>query len=262
MEGMTRPPPPDHPLKYDLKWSDFKRKVKKKRHGASAGLNGLNYVVYKKLPAVTWKLFMIFKEVKRRRETPTQWSAAFMVMLAKETDVSSPKLFCNIALTNCDRKLFMTTVATNIETFAVANKFIDKTIQMGFLTGVAGCIEHTFATNEAMRDAYENHRQIILTFIDLANAYGSVMHNLIQFALWWYHVPPETADIIFDYDEKLEAQVATDDWKTGFFRYQIGLFQGCVLSTILFDLVFNLLLDFFAATTRAATDSSMRISVR
>ena len=34
-----------------------------------------------------------------------------------------------------------------------------------------------------MRDAYENHRQIILVFIDLANAYGSVMHNLIQFAL-------------------------------------------------------------------------------
>lgn len=99
---------------------------------------------------------------------------------------------------------------------------------------------------EAMRDAYENHRQLILVFIDLANAYGSVMHNLIQFALWWYHVPPIIAETIYDYYENLIAQVVTEDWKTDFFRYLIGLFQGCVLSTILFDLVFNLLLDFLA----------------
>ena len=245
-EGMIRPPPPDHVLKDGLTWGIFKARVRKKRNGASAGLNGLNYVVYKKLPAVTWKLFLICVEVKRRRKPPPQWSAAFMVMLAKEEDVSRPELFRNIALTNCDGKLFMTTVAADIETFAVANKFIDKSIQKGFLTGVAGCIEHTFATNEAMRDAYENHRQIILIFIDLANAYGSVMHNLIQFALWWYHVPSSVADIIFEYYENLVAQVVTEDWKTDFFRYLIGLFQGCVLSTILFDLVFNLLLDFLA----------------
>ena len=31
--------------------------------------------------------------------------------------------------------------------------------------------------------------------------------------------------------------------KTGFFRFEIGFFQGCVLSAILFDCVFNLLLD-------------------
>ena len=104
-------------------------------------------------------------------------AVAYMVMLAKYKNVSSPDLFRNIALTNCDGKLFMTSIATDIERFAVANKYIDTTVQKGFLTGVAGCIEHTFATNEAMRDAYENHRQLILVFIDLANAYGSVMHN-------------------------------------------------------------------------------------
>ena len=69
-----------------------------------------------------------------------------------------------------------------------------------------------------MRDAYENRRQLILAFIDLANAYGSVMHNLIQFALWWYHVPPTIAETIYDYYENLIAQVVTEDWKTDFFR--------------------------------------------
>ena len=40
------------------------------------------------------------------------------------------------------------------------------------------------------------------------------------------------------------AKIETKEWSTGFFLFDIGLFQGCVLSTILFDCVFQLLLDF------------------
>ena len=38
--------------------------------------------------------------------------------------------------------------------------------------------------------------------------------------------------------------IITKGWSTGFFLFDIGCFQGCVLSSILFDCVFNLLLDF------------------
>ena len=78
----------------------------------------------------------------------------------------------------------------------------------------------------------------------MANAYGSVRHNLIQFALNWYSVPKLIQESIFDYYEKLMAKIETANWSTGFFLFDIGLFQGCVLSTILFDCVFQLLLDF------------------
>jgi hypothetical protein len=97
---------------------------------------------------------------------------------------------------------------------------------------------------EALCDAKESHRQIVITWLDLANAYGSVRHNLIQFALNWYHVPMDIQQLIFDYYEKLSAMIITNEWSTGFFLFDIGLFQGCVLSTILFNCVFQLLLDF------------------
>ena len=119
-----------------------------------------------------------------------------------------------------------------------------REIQKGFLTGVAGCVEHTFALMEALKEAKKEHRQIVVTWIDLANAYGSVRHNLIQFALNWYNIPKLIQELIFDYYEKLMAKVITNNWSTGFFLFDIGLFQGCVLSTILFDCVFQLLLDF------------------
>ena len=97
---------------------------------------------------------------------------------------------------------------------------------------------------EALKEAKEHQRQIVISWLDLANAYGSVRHNLIQFALNWYHLPPIIQELIFDYYEKLCAMVISKGWSTGFFLLDIGLFQGCVLSTILFDCVFQLLLDF------------------
>ena len=103
---------------------------------------------------------------------------------------------------------------------------------------------HAFALFEALKDAKSNNRQIVVSWLDLTNAYGSVRHNHIQFALDWYHVPKLIQDLIFDYYEKLMAKIQTAEWSTGFFLFDIGLFQGCVLSTILFDCVFQLLLDF------------------
>ena len=62
---------------------------------------------------------------------------------------------------------------------------ISRTVQKGFLTGVAGCIGHTFTLMEALKEANDHTRQIVITWTDLANAYGSVRHNLIQFTQNW-----------------------------------------------------------------------------
>jgi hypothetical protein len=59
----------------------------------------------------------------------------------------------------------------------------------------------------------------------------------------WYHAPASIQELTFNYYEKLTAKVQTKQWTTGFFLFDLGLFQGCVLSTILFNCVFQLLLD-------------------
>ena len=132
----------------------------------------------------------------------------------------------------------------------IQNHYITRDLQKGFLFGVPGCLEHSFTLMEALTEAKECHRQIVVSWIDLANAYGSVRHNLIQFALNWYHIPLFIQELIFDYYEKLCAMVITKEWTTGFFLFDIGLFQGCVLSTILFDCVFQLLIDFLIPTKK------------
>jgi hypothetical protein len=245
LPGSTPPPVPNHVFNVKCpSYNDIRRSVRKKSNKASPGLNGLTYLPYKKCPALLSWLFKLCKRVWQEKKVPDDWAQAYVVLLSKSDDLKSPGEFRPIAVTNTSGKIFFSVVSDRLQLFMVENVYIDKDIQKGFLTGVAGCVEHSFALMEALRDARAGPRQIVITWIDLANAYGSVRHNLIQYALDWYHVPKEVQALIFDYYEKLMATVTTSDWSTNFFLFDIGLFQGCVLSTILFDCVFQLLLDF------------------
>ena len=114
-------------------------------------------------------------------------------------------------------------MSERLQRFLVKNNYIRTTIQKGFLTGVPGYVEHVFSLWEALREAKEEKRAIVISWLDLANAYGSVMHNLIQFALNSYHVPDIVQELIFDYYEKLCAKVTTKAWSTGFFFFDIAL---------------------------------------
>ena len=106
-----------------------------------------------------------------------------------------------------------------------------------FQSNTPGCLEHSFAMFEALLDAKHNQRQIVAVWLDLCNAYGSVKHNLVQFALDWYHVPPSLCNLILNYYEKISACIRTKEWSSPAFLFDLGLFQGCVLSCILFSCV-------------------------
>ena len=66
---------------------------------------------------------------------------------------------------------------------------------------------------------------------------------MILFALDWYHVPDGFAQTVFTYYEGLMASVIVGNEQTSWFRYQQGVFQGCTLSTVLFDTAFNTVFD-------------------
>ena len=83
--------------------------------------------------------------------------------------------------------MFFSLLAVHLERLMLKNKFIKVEIQKVFLSGVAGCVEHDFALFEALREAKSHRIQSVISWLDLANAYGSVRHNLIKFAWDCYH---------------------------------------------------------------------------
>ena len=188
-------------------------------------------------------LHSLVEEVWKRKQVPSSWQLAMIILLPKTDDTSAPGMMRPIALTNCDGKLFFTIVQRRLTKFMVDNGYINPSIQKAFMPGVAGCIEHNQLLWDALKNAKMRQVAICVSWLDLRNAYGSVRHNLIQFALKYYHFPPMIIDLIFDYYDRLMATVKVDDWSTPLFQYGIGVFQGCTMSTILFNITFNLLYE-------------------
>lgn len=247
LDGQSRPTTPNYDFKLRCPTlKELLRITRRKRNGAAPGFNSLTYVPYKKCRVIMEYVHMIGCRIFKARDIPADWAEAFVILLAKSDKLDVVSEFRPIALTCTIGKIFFSCIANRLQKFMIKNTYINREIQKGFLSGISGCLEHSFALYQALREAKEHTRQIVVTWIDLANAYGSVRHNLIQFALNWYHVPRHIQEIIFKYYEKLRATVESNGWSTGFFLFDIGLFQGCVLSAILFDCVFQLLLDFLS----------------
>jgi len=213
--------------------------VAKKRNKNAPGLNSITFLVYKKCPGVLRYLLKIMERVWKTCEIPRSWQCALVVLLSKSDVLDQPSEFRPIALLNAEGRLFFTLMQWRLSSYMLENGYIDTTIQKGFMKDIAGCIEHSETMYQVLRDAKDNKRDICVSWIDLANAYGSVKHSQVQFSLEWYHVPSHFCSIIFNYYEGLMAAVMMKQQCTPWFRFEIGVFQGCTASTILFNVAFN-----------------------
>ena len=82
---------------------------------------------------------------------------------------------------------------------------------------------------------------LTIAWIDLENAYGSVPHKLITFAL--NHVIPYLVELVRNLYINLTVSVITPSWSTASFDMEIGVFQGDPLSVSIFNVVINTLVD-------------------
>ena len=82
----------------------------------------------------------------------------------------------------CSDTLCREGVYLDLLTFMLKNRYMDTTVQKAFINGIPGCTEHYCKLAEVIKDALEKHWSLTVCWLDLANAYGSVPHGLIQFA--------------------------------------------------------------------------------
>jgi len=239
----SAPPPthlsPTHPPSFKT----FCAVLQKRRNKSCPGPNGIPYLLYKRCSRLRRLLFHALVKVWTAGCEPTHFGIAYMILLPKSSDASHPKLMRNIALSNCEGKLFWALVSQSLMEHMTENKYFDGKVQKGFMPGVPGCIEHTSQLQAAIQDAQTHKRSICVSWIDAENAFGSIRHMLIQHALSHYHVPFHLRRLVYNHYQRLFAKVTTPDFTTSVFQYQIGVFQGGTDCTVLFNVVFQLLLD-------------------
>ena len=155
-----------------------------------------------------------------------EWKRAEDVYIPKEKDSRSLTQFRPISLLNVEGKVFFTIMASRLTQYVMSNRYIDTTIQKGGVPGVPGCIEHTTMIWESIQQARRNRLSLYVVWLDLANAYGSVPHQLLWKTLENHHAPIPVIKILQEYFRGFEMRFSTMAYTTKWIPLQVGIAMG------------------------------------
>ena len=108
------------------------------------------------------------------------------VYIPKEQNSTEINQFRPISLLNVEGNIFFSVMASRLTKYLTENGYINTSVQKGGIPGVSGCLENATMIWEAIQRAKSEKLNLNVIWLDLANAYGSVPHQMIQLALRMY----------------------------------------------------------------------------
>ena len=141
-------------------------------------------------------------------------------------------------------KVLTSLLRNRIFEFVRENRYIETKIQKGFWPGISGTIEHTEFLTYLLNHARNKQRSIIVTLVDLKNAFGEIHHNfMIRSILKFHHLPDEVISLVEDLYSDYTTSIATKRYLTYPVPVERGVLQGDCLSPLLFNLCVNTLIN-------------------
>ena len=233
-----------------LSYDDLIASINSKRNASSPGLNMIPYKVYKKCPRILSFLFKIFKSCVKLNCVPIQWRIASEVYIPKVKPPNNSTItdFRPIALLNVEGKIFFSLISKKLEDHIIKkNEIINKSIQKGCMAKVPGCWEHMSVVWNELKSAENLKSDIAAVWLDVANAYGSIPHQLILFALRRYGVSESIINLIQSYYSGLWSKSFSQTAPSSWHQHLKGIFTGCTISIILFLSGINVVIEFICA---------------
>ena len=122
-------------------------------------------------------------------------------------------------------------------TFLLANNFIEQKIQKEFTPHISGTFEHNAQMAYITNQVRIRQRSLVVSLLDLKNAFGEVHHNLIHSVLHYHHIPDHIQIMIKSLYTNFKTSIITSNFNTAFIQVGRRVLQGdCPL---LFNLCFN-----------------------
>ena len=242
INSLVKPATPS--VEFDLRepnWKEVQEVIGAARSASAPGPNGVPYIVYKRCPGLLKELWKILRIIWRRGRVAKQWRYASGVWIPKEENSKSIDQFRTISLLNTESKIFFSVMSRRLTKYLLRNDYIDTSVQKGGIGGMPGCLEHTGVITQLLREAKENKGDLAVLWLDLANAYGSIPHKVVEVALDKYHVPSKISDLILDYYDNFKMSFASGEITSDWHRLERGIITGCTISATLFTLAMNMI---------------------
>ncbi len=223
--------PPSFLFNADLpKLSEVAEVVRKARAASAPG------------PGVQRYLWNLLRVAWKNQVIPSEWRRAVTVFIPKETNSTTISQFRSIALLNVEGKIFFSILAKRLTTYLISNGYIDTSCQKAGAPGFPGCVEHSAVIWEQIQRAKRERGDLHVVWLDLANAYGSVPHQLIEYALDFFYIPVCIRALVAKYFEDIKMCCTHQDFTTSWQQLEVGIAMGCSISSILFVAAFEVIL--------------------
>ena len=214
-----------------------------KASGSPCPLDQLSIICFKRCPFLRTYLSEIIRTAWSTGSVPNEWKRAFTILIHKKENANDPANFRPITLQSVPLKIFTSCLRNAIFNFLSANNYVEHEIQKGFTSGLCGTFEHTAQMADIVTKARTKQRSLVITLLDLKNAFGEVHHNLIQTALDYHHIPDHIKSLVKSLYTDFKTSILTNEFRTPFISVGRGVLQGDFLSPLLFNLCFNTFLQ-------------------
>ncbi len=209
---------------------------KMKSSGSPCPLDQLSIICFKRCPYLRTYLTELIRESWLSGIVPTEWKRACTILIHKKGNTNDPSNFRPITFQSVQLKVFASCLRNAIYSYLISNNFIEHSIQKGFTPNLSGTLEHTAQMADIINKAWIKQRSVVITLLDLKNAFGEVHHNLIQSVLDYHHIPHHINSVIKSLYTDFQTSIITSDFNTPFisvvFYKEIAsvlFFSTCVL---------------------------------
>ena len=223
-------------------YSEISKIIRKMKSG-SCPFDQISILVLKNCPILRTALHRIMSHYWDRRLLPKSWKQAFTILIHKKDNAKLPSNFRPITLQPVFAKVFTSIIRNGIYSYLVQNEYIETNIQKGFWKGISGTIKHNELLTHIINHARKNQRHLVITLLDLKNAFGEVHHNLLQTILSYHHIPSEISGLIRNIYEDYTVSIGTKELVTSPMKVGKGVIQGDCLSPLLFNMCINSLIS-------------------
>ena len=243
IQGLPRPPQPGVPLDHgEPRLAEVREVIRKARASGAPGRNGIPYLLYKRCPEVLRILWGLLRVAWRKGVIPKEWCTAEGVFIPKEENSRGIGQFRPISLLNIEGKTLFSILSKRLTAYLTTNGLIDTSVQKAGVPGFPGCLEHATMIWNTIRQAHQDRTELHVVWLDLANAYGSVPHALISYALRFFWIPDRVADLLMRYLGAFWMRFEAGSYRTQWQALEVGIPMGCAVAPLLFVMAMEVII--------------------
>ena len=151
-----------------------------------------------------------YRNLKEKCHT-TDLEKSHYYFIDKNCSTDNPGNFRPITLETVTLKILKPALRNKVCQFLSSNNYIVTNIQKGFVKGVSGTFEHTSHLAYVINNARTYQRSLIVTLLELRNAFDEVHQNLTVCVLEHHHVPEDIREVVKNLYCCFKTSMLTDD---------------------------------------------------